>query len=63
MDIPEKDLDFYATYSVIAVTGMVESWLTGQLDFPPDDVVDMIENIILATVEGVKLIYGKKNMK
>ncbi|MBR1811722.1 MAG: TetR/AcrR family transcriptional regulator C-terminal domain-containing protein [Clostridia bacterium] len=60
IDLPEGSVDFYTAYCIIALVGVVESWLTGQLDHRPDTIIAMTANIIAAQIEGTKQIYGIK---
>ncbi len=58
--LPEGSIDFYTTYCIISLTGLVENWLTGRLRYSPDEIVNMTESIINAQIEGSKIIYGEK---
>ncbi|MBQ6020880.1 MAG: TetR/AcrR family transcriptional regulator C-terminal domain-containing protein [Clostridia bacterium] len=58
--LPDGMIDFYTSYCIISLTGLVENWLTGKLNYAPDEIIDKTESIINAQIEGAKAIYGKK---
>ncbi len=58
--LPDGSVDFYTSYCIISLTGLVENWLTGRLRYTPEEIIRMTESIITAQIEGAKAIWGVK---
>ena len=49
------DVDLMTHYYVVAVAGMLESWLTGEIDNSPEEIVAFINQIITDHTCGAKM--------
>ena len=57
------DADLVAHFYVVALAGLTEDWLTGQIDRTPQQLIDFADQILQDHVRGVKLrLAGKEDL-
>lgn len=57
LHISEKSIDFIASYYMITLTGIIESYLTGHLAYTPPEICDLLQRLLNAQIEGAKKIF------
>lgn len=56
--VSEADVELITHFYVIALTGMLESWLLGEIDRTPEELIRSADCILQDHVRGAKLRYG-----
>lgn len=57
----DADVEMMTQHYVIAVTGMLESWLTGEIDKTPEQLIAFMDQVISDHVRGARArLRGKK---
>ena len=54
----EADIELTTHFYVVALTGMLESWLLGEIDRTPEDLITFADRTLQDQVQGAKLRYG-----
>ena len=56
--VTEADIELTTHFYVVALTGMLESWLLGEIDRTPEELIRSADCILQDHVQGAKLRYG-----
>lgn len=56
--VTESDVELVTHFYVVALTGMLESWLLGEIDRTPEELIHSADCILQDHVQGAKLRYG-----
>ena len=56
--VTEADVELVTHFYVVALTGMLESWLLGEIDRTPEELIRSADCILQDHVQGAKLRYG-----
>lgn len=56
--VTESDVELVTHFYVVALTGMLESWLLGEIDRTPEELIRSADCILQDHVQGAKLRYG-----
>ncbi len=56
--VTESDVELVTHFYVVALTGMLESWLLGEIDHTPEELIRSADCILQDHVQGAKLRYG-----
>ncbi len=54
----EADIELTTHFYVVALTGMLESWLLGEIDRTPEELITFADRTLQDQVQGAKLRYG-----
>ena len=46
-------------FYVVALTGMLESWLLGEIDRTPEELISFADHTLMDQVQGARLRYSK----
>lgn len=57
-DGPPADIDMVTEFYVTALTGMVESWLLGEIHRTPEELIDFVSQILQDHIRGAKLRFS-----
>lgn len=55
---PSADVDMVTHFYIVAASGLIESWLTGELDKSPEEIVSFLDVIIHDHVRGAAFRLG-----
>ena len=55
----EADIDLTTHFYVVAMAGMLESWLLGEIDRTPEELIAFADRTLMDQVQGAKLRYSK----
>ncbi len=55
----EADIELTTHFYVVALTGMLESWLLGEIDRTPEELIRSADCILQDHVQGARLRYSK----
>ena len=55
----ESDIELTTHFYVVALTGMLESWLLGEIDRTPEELISFADRTLMDQVQGAKLWYSK----
>ena len=53
------DVELTTHFYVVALTGMLESWLLGEIDRTPEELITFADRTLQDQVQGAKLRYGR----
>ena len=56
--VTESDVELVTHFYVVALTGMLESWLLGEIDRTPEELIRSADCILQDHVQGAKLRDG-----
>lgn len=56
--VTESDVELVTHFYVVALTGMLESWLLGEIDRTPEELIRSADCILQDHCRGTKLRYG-----
>lgn len=56
--VTEADIELTTHFYVVALTGMLESWLLGEIDRTPEELIFFADRTLMDQVQGAKLRYG-----
>ena len=56
--VTESDVELVTHFYVVALTGMLESWLLGEIDRTPEELIRSTDCILQDHCRGAKLRYG-----
>lgn len=56
--VTEADIELTTHFYVVAMTGMLESWLLGEIDRTPEELIFFADRTLMDQVQGAKLRYG-----
>ena len=56
--VTDSDVELVTHFYVVALTGMLESWLLGEIDRTPEELIRSADCILQDHVQGAKLRYG-----
>lgn len=56
--VTEADIELTTHFYVVALTGMLESWLLGKIDRTPEELIFFADRTLMDQVQGAKLRYG-----
>ena len=56
--VTEADVELVTHFYVVALTGMLESWLLGEIDHTPEELIRSADCILQDHVQGAKLRYS-----
>ncbi len=56
---PKDDVKLMTHFYIIAVTGIMESWITGEIDRTPEELVDFIDMTLKDHIRGAALRIGR----
>ena len=56
--VTESDVELVTHFYVVALTGMLESWLLGEIDRTPEELIRSADCILQDHCRGAKLRYG-----
>ena len=51
LDVPGEERDFYIKFYALAVSGLVESWIMGDIKMSPEKLIGYIKNIIRKNIQ------------
>lgn len=54
----EADIELTTHFYVVALTGMLESWLLGEIDRTPEELISFADRTLTDQVQGARLRYG-----
>ena len=57
--VTEADIELTTHFYVVALTGMLESWLLGEIDRTPEDLISFADRTLMDQVQGARLRYSK----
>lgn len=57
--VTEADIELTTHFYVVALTGMLESWLLGEIDRTPEELIVFADRTLMDQVQGAKLRYSK----
>ncbi len=57
--VTESDVELVTHFYVVALTGMLESWLLGEIDRTPEELIRSADCILQDHVQGARLRYSK----
>ncbi len=55
----EADIELTTHFYVVALTGMLESWLLGEIDRTPEELISFADRTLMDQVQGARLRYSK----
>ncbi len=55
----EADIELTTHFYVVALTGMLESWLLGEIDRTPEELISFADHTLMDQVQGARLRYSK----
>ena len=55
----ESDVELVTHFYVVALTGMLESWLLGEIDRTPEELISFADRTLMDQVQGARLRYSK----
>ena len=55
----ESDIELTTHFYVVALTGMLESWLLGEIDRTPEELISFADRTLMDQVQGARLRYSK----
>ena len=55
----EADIELTTHFYVVALTGMLESWLLGEIDRTPEELISFADRTLTDQVQGARLRYSK----
>lgn len=53
--VSKADIDLMAHFYVVALAGIIESWLRGEIDRSPEELVSFVDRILQDHIRGAKL--------
>ena len=53
--VTQEDLDMTTHFYVIALSGMLESWLLGEIDRTPEELVDFADRLLQELIQGARM--------
>ncbi len=53
------DIELTTHFYVVALTGMLESWLLGEIDRTPEELISFADHTLMDQVQGARLRYSK----
>ena len=59
----EADIELTTHFYVVALTGMLESWLLGEIDRTPEELISFADCTLMDHVQGARLRYGALGTK
>ena len=59
-DTPRADLDLVTHFYVVALAGMTESWLLGELDRTPEELIAFADQLLQDHVAGARLRFQRE---
>ena len=59
----EADIELTTHFYVVALTGMLESWLLGEIDRTPEELISFADRTLMDQVQGARLRYGALGTK
>lgn len=57
--VTESDVELVTHFYVVALTGMLESWLLGEIDRTPEELISFADRTLMDQVQGARLRYSK----
>lgn len=57
--VTEADIELTTHFYVVALTGMLESWLLDEIDRTPEELISFADCILQDHVQGARLRYSK----
>ncbi|HWK22525.1 MAG TPA: TetR/AcrR family transcriptional regulator C-terminal domain-containing protein [Ureibacillus sp.] len=54
LNAPEEFIAFLTHFYTLSLAGLVESWLTGEMDQTPEEIIDMIDIFIQDQIRGAE---------
>ena len=57
--VTEADIELTTHFYVVALTGMLESWLLGEIDRTPEELISFADRTLMDQVQGARLRYSK----
>ena len=57
--VTEADIELTTHFYVVALTGMLESWLLGEIDRTPEELISFADHTLMDQVQGARLRYSK----
>ena len=57
--VTEADIELTTHFYVVALTGMLESWLLGEIDRTPEELIAFADRTLMDQVQGARLRYSK----
>lgn len=57
--VTESDVELVTHFYVVALTGMLESWLLGEIDRTPEELISFADHTLMDQVQGARLRYSK----
>ncbi len=61
--VTEADIELTTHFYVVALTGMLESWLLGEIDRTPEELISFADRTLMDHVQGARLRYGALGTK
>lgn len=61
--VTESDVELVTHFYVVALTGMLESWLLGEIDRTPEELISFADCTLMDHVQGARLRYGALGTK
>ena len=61
--VTEADIELTTHFYVVALTGMLESWLLGEIDRTPEELISFADRTLTDQVQGARLRYGALGTK
>ena len=53
--VTREDMDLMTHFYVVAFSGMLESWLLGEIDRTPEELVDFADRLLQEHIQGARM--------
>ncbi len=60
LDTPYADVEMITHFYVVSTAGLVESWLIGEIDKTPEEIVTFLDQVIRDHTRGAKLRFEER---
>lgn len=54
---PDTDIDMMTHFYVVATAGLIESWLVGEIDKTPEEIIAFMDQVIQDHMRGAGLHF------
>ena len=59
LDGPKEYVDFLTHFYTVALTGIVESWLRGEMEYTAEELVQMVDQVLQDQILGAVVRNGR----
>ena len=57
---PPVDIDMVTEFYVTALTGVMESWLLGEIHRTPEELIDFVSQMLQDHIQGARLRFAER---